>query len=51
LGAQLGTLDVPAQYIEMIPPTITILALVVYQLRRRAQAIANARRFQQEAMQ
>ena len=47
LGAQLGTLDVPAQYIEMIPPVITILALVVYQLRRRAQAAANARRFQQ----
>jgi simple sugar transport system permease protein len=51
LGAQLGTLDVPAQYIEMIPPTITILALVIYQLRRRAQATANARRFQQRAAQ
>jgi simple sugar transport system permease protein len=49
LGAQLGTLDVPPQYIEMIPPTITILALVVYQLRRRAQIAANARRFQQRA--
>lgn len=49
LGAQLGTLDVPAQYIEMIPPTITVLALVIYQLRRRAQATANARRFQQRA--
>lgn len=51
LGAQLGTLDVPAQYIEMIPPVITILALVIYQLRRRAQAVANARRFQQRAAQ
>jgi simple sugar transport system permease protein len=49
LGAQLGTLDVPAQYIEMIPPTITILALIIYQLRRRAQIAANARRFQQRA--
>lgn len=49
LGAQLGTLDVPAQYIEMIPPAITILALVLYQVRRRAQVAANARRFQQRA--
>jgi simple sugar transport system permease protein len=45
----LGTLDVPAQYIEMIPPTITILALIIYQVRRRAQVAANARRFQQQA--
>jgi simple sugar transport system permease protein len=51
LGAQLGTLDVPAQYIEMIPPTITILALVIYQLRRRARVAANARRFQRGAAQ
>lgn len=50
LGAQLGTLNVPAQYIEMIPPTITIVALVVYQLRRRAQVAANARRFQGQAV-
>jgi simple sugar transport system permease protein len=49
LGAQLGTLNVPAQYIEMIPPTITIVALVIYQLRRRAQSAANARRFQERA--
>ena len=49
LGAQLGTLNVPTQYIEMIPPTITILALIIYQLRRRAKVAANARRFQQQA--
>lgn len=47
LGAQLGTLDVPSQIIEMIPPVVTIAALVIYQLRRRAQVAANARRFQE----
>jgi simple sugar transport system permease protein len=47
LGAQLGTLSVPPQLIEMIPPVVTVVALVIYQLRRRAQAIANARKFQE----
>jgi simple sugar transport system permease protein len=49
LGAQLGTLNVPTQFIEMIPPVITIMALIIYQLRRRAKVAANARRFQQQA--
>jgi general nucleoside transport system permease protein len=49
LGAQLGTLDVPSQFVEMIPPVITIVALVIYQLRRRAQVAANIRNFQQQA--
>lgn len=47
LGAQLGTLDVPPQLIEMIPPVVTIAALVIYQLRRRAQIAANVRKFQE----
>jgi simple sugar transport system permease protein len=49
LGAQLGTLDVPPQLIEMIPPVVTIAALIIYQLRRRAQIAANTRRFQERA--
>lgn len=49
LGAQLGTLNVPSQLIEMIPPVVTIAALIIYQARRRAQIIANARRFQERA--
>ena len=49
LGAQLGTMAVPPQLIEMIPPTVTILALVIYNLRKRAQRIANARKFQEQA--
>lgn len=47
LGAQLGTLAIPSQLIEMIPPVVTIAALVIYNIRRRAQMIANARRFQE----
>lgn len=50
LGAQLGTLDIPSQYIEMLPPLVTIIALVVYNLRRRAQVAANARKFQERAV-
>ena len=51
LGAQLGTLSVPPQLIEMIPPAVTVLALVIYNLRRRAQIVANARKFQERAEQ
>jgi simple sugar transport system permease protein len=48
LGAQLGTLRVPNQVIEMIPPFVTIAALVIYNLRRRAQIAASARKFQEK---
>ncbi len=48
LGAQLGTLSIPNQYIEMIPPFVTIAALVLYNLRRKAQIAANARKFEEK---
>lgn len=47
LGAQLGTLAVPPQIIEMIPPAITIGALILYNVRRRRRAAAAARHFQE----
>lgn len=47
LGAQMGTLRVPNQYIEMIPPFVTIAALVIYNLRHQARIAANARKFQE----
>ncbi len=50
LGAQLGTLNVPNQLIELIPPVVTIAALVIYNLRRRAQMLANVRKFQGQAV-
>jgi len=49
LGAQLGTLNIPSQLIEMLPPLVTIIALVVYNLRRRARATVNERKFQERA--
>jgi simple sugar transport system permease protein len=49
LGAQLGTLKVPSQFIEMIPPVVTIIALVVYNIRRQRQILANVRKFQKKA--
>ena len=47
LGAQLGTLNIPNQYVEMLPPFVTIAALVIYSLRRQAQIAASARKFQE----
>jgi simple sugar transport system permease protein len=47
LEARLGTLNIPSQLITMIPPVVTIAALVIYNLRRQAQIAANARRFQE----
>jgi simple sugar transport system permease protein len=47
LEAQLGTLNVPSQLITMIPPVVTIAALVIYNVRRQALVRANARRFQE----
>ncbi len=49
LGAQLGTMAIPPQLIEMIPPAVTIAALVIYNIRRRARVNTAARRFQEQA--
>jgi simple sugar transport system permease protein len=49
LGAQLGTLAIPSQFVEMIPPVVTIVALVLYNIRRRTRINAAARRFQEQA--
>jgi simple sugar transport system permease protein len=47
LSNQLGSLDIPPQWVQMIPYAATIVALVAYNLRRRAQAIERARRFEE----
>jgi simple sugar transport system permease protein len=47
LEAQLGTLNIPSQVVTMIPPIVTIAALVIYNIRRQAKIRANARRFQE----
>lgn len=48
LEARLGTLTIPSQLVTMIPPVVTIAALVIYNIRRQAQIAANARRFQEK---
>jgi len=48
LEAQLGTLNIPSQLITMIPPIVTIAALVIYNIRRQAQIRANAKKFQEK---
>ncbi|MCB0211621.1 MAG: ABC transporter permease [Anaerolineae bacterium] len=47
LEAQLGTLSIPSQLITMIPPIVTIAALVIYNIRRQAQIAMNTRKFQE----
>lgn len=48
LSNQLGSLAIPSQWVQMIPYAATVLALVVYSVRQRAQAIERARRFQEK---
>jgi simple sugar transport system permease protein len=50
LSNHLGSLNVPPQLVQMIPYAATIIALVVYNLRKRAQANERARRFQERHM-
>lgn len=48
LSNQLGSLKIPSQLVQMIPYLATILALVFYALRKRAQIIEQMRRFQEQ---
>ncbi len=48
LANQFGSLQVPPQWVQMIPYAATVIALVVYNVRRRRQAIERARRMQEQ---
>jgi simple sugar transport system permease protein len=50
LSSQLGSLNIPSQLVQMIPYIITILALVVYALQKRAQILERTRRFQEREL-
>ena len=50
LSNQLGTLDIPSQWVQMIPYAITIIALVVYGLQRKMQIIEQTRKFQEKEL-
>lgn len=47
LSNQLGSLKVPSMWVQMIPYVATIVALVVYALRKRAIYLERARKFQE----
>ncbi len=48
LANQLGSLSIPPQWMQMIPYAATIIALVGYNLRKRAQAIESTKKFQEQ---
>lgn len=50
LSNQLGTLEIPSQWVQMIPYAITIIALVAYGLRRKAQIIEQTKKFQEREL-
>jgi simple sugar transport system permease protein len=50
LANHLGTLDIPSQWVNVIPYAITILALVVYGIRRKAQIVEQTKRFQEREL-
>lgn len=48
LSNQLGSLKIPPQLVQIIPYLATIIALVVYNIRRQAQIVDRARKFQEK---
>jgi simple sugar transport system permease protein len=50
LSNQLGTLDIPSQWVQMIPYAVTILALVIYGIQRKVQIREQTRRFQEREL-
>ena len=46
LANQFGSLGLPPQWMTMVPPAVTIISLMVYNVRRKALAAARAREFQ-----
>lgn len=48
LSNQLGSLKIPPQLVQIIPYFATIIALVVYNIRRQAQIVDRARKFQEK---
>lgn len=50
LAINLGSLKFPPQLVQMIPYIVTILSLVIYNLRQASQARDRARKFQERHM-
>ena len=45
---QLGSLDIPSQLVQMIPYLTTIVALVLYSIEQRRQAVERSKKYQHE---
>jgi len=50
LSSQLGSLNIPSQLVQMIPYVVTIIALVVYALRKQTQIAEHTRQFQEREL-
>lgn len=48
LSNMLGSLKIPSQLVQIIPYVATIIALVLYNVRRQSQIIDRARKFQEK---
>jgi simple sugar transport system permease protein len=48
IANQLGSLDIPAQLVTMIPYATTIIALVVYAIQQKQAILARMKNFQEE---
>ena len=48
IANQLGSLDIPAQLVTMIPYATTIIALVVYAVQQKQAILARMKNFQEE---
>jgi len=51
LSHQLGSLNIPSQLVQTIPYFVTIMALVIYNLREQAIKRERRRKFQEQHMQ
>jgi general nucleoside transport system permease protein len=51
LSHQLGSLNIPSQLVQTIPYVVTILALVIYNLREQAIKRERRRKFQEQHLQ
>ena len=51
LSNQLGSLNIPSQLVQTIPYVVTILALVIYNLREQAIKRERRRKFQEQHLQ
>ncbi len=50
LSIQLGNLNIPSQLVQMIPPVVTVVSLILYAIARKRRAAMLQRRFQKTSV-